>query len=56
MVKVAQVTAVGNTSSERFRHALSLAIPPNCRLSGVAVESLDIRQGQASPRGKRWRA
>lgn len=36
MVKVAQVTAVGNTSSERFRHALSLAIPPNCRLSGVA--------------------
>ena len=35
MVKVAQVTAVGNTQQRTFP-ALSLAIPPNCRLSGVA--------------------
>ncbi len=55
MVKVAQVTAVGNTQQRTcFRHALSLAIPPNCRLKrGGQVESLDIQlRGKSVAQGQ----
>lgn len=57
MVKVAQVTAVGNTQQRTFPARIESGDSTELSFKrGGRVESLDIRQGQASPRGKRWRA
>lgn len=57
MVKVAQVTAVGNTQQRTFPARIESGDSTELSFKrGGQVESLDIRQGRPSLRDKRWRA
>ena len=49
MVKVAQVTAVGNTQQRTFPARIESGDSTELSFKRGGVESLDIRQGQASP-------
>lgn len=52
MVKVAQVTAVGNTQQRTFPARIESGDSTELSFKRGRVESLDIRRGRPSPRGQ----